>query len=335
MRPEKPGLSSNRHNNRQECESSVGDSGLSRTIRDFAQLAAKTDTPVLLYGETGCGKNHLARHVHDLSARAHKPFVHVNCASIPASLFEREMFGHNRGAYTGAHESSPGFFEEANRGTLFLDELGELPLELQPKLLAVLDHGTIRRLGSTREISVRFRLLTATNRDLYAMVGSKQFRADLFYRCAVLEFRIPPLRKRCDELYDLTTQLLRRISLQEPPGVDDRVYEIFRNYSWPGNIRELDNALRHAAVQANGETIMPRHLPARLQCYATGPRWHEAGNDGATTRARYSAPANPGEEIALITEALRAENYNRTRAARRLGMARGTLWAKIHRYGIT
>lgn len=307
---------------------------LPEPLRRFALLTAATDIPVLLYGETGCGKSDLARRIHELGPRSTRPFVHVNCASIPAALFEREMFGHVRGAFTDAKESRPGFFEEANGGTLLLDELGELPMDLQPKLLAVLDEGIIRRLGSTRAIRVHVRIIAATNRDLFAMIRRNEFRADLFYRCAVLEYRIPPLRQRRDELPGLAQQLLDRVGTGAPPCLADETLHIFQRYAWPGNIRELDNALMHATARAGGGTIRPKHLPQRLRQNVQAA----AGVDGEPLESgrpgRYTAPRDPGEEVALIREALREEGFNRTRAARRLGMARATLWTKLHRYGI-
>lgn len=232
-------------------------------IRTFAALAAETHGGVLLDGETGSGKTHLARLIHQLSPRAGKPFVEINCASIPENLFEREMFGHVRGAFTDAKESRAGIFETAHGGTLFLDEIGELPLPVQPKLLCALEEGLIRRLGSVRPIATDVRIITATNRNLHEMIEQKQFRQDLYYRINVMEHHVPPLRDRRGDLPTLIRHLLTRNAPHgsHPPALSAEALEILRFYRWPGNIRELDNALRQAVVYSRGSTIEPQHLP--------------------------------------------------------------------------
>ena len=297
---------------------------------EFAERVARVDHPVLLTGETGSGKGHLAGIIHRMSPRGRHPFVQVNCGAIPEALFEREMFGNARGAFTDAKEAQPGLFETAHRGTLFLDELAELPLRLQAKLLAVLDTGRVRRLGATRETPVDVRIIAATNRNLAELVAEGAFREDLFYRCAVLRLRLSPLRERPDDLPVLLRHLLRRLTPpgQTPPAMDREAMERLRTYRWPGNIRELENVLRHAMAYSADAQIGVRHLPPELR------NGDPASGHLARKPSRYRAPEHPREERAMIEEALRAEGGNRTRAARRLGMSRSTFWIKLQRYGL-
>jgi two-component system response regulator HydG len=287
----------------------------------FVRVAAATTHPVLLIGETGSGKSHLARHIHDTGGRAGKPFVHVNCAAIPDALFEREMFGHVRGAYTDAKDTQPGFFESANGGTLLLDELGELPLHVQPKLLTILESGVVRRLGSSREHAVDVRIISASNRDLWGMLSRQAFRPDLFFRCAVLQFEVPPLRARKSDFGLLVARTLARVATDGPVRVSDEALEQLRAYPWPGNLRELENALRHGSAFCDGGEVGPEHLPDHIRAHAPGT-------------PRYVAPCDADDERRRIRDALEAELGNRTRAARRLGMSRATLWTKLQRYGL-
>lgn len=303
---------------------------LSREAAQFARLAAGSPLPVLLHGETGSGKTCLARHIHEFGSGAGHPFVHVNCAAIPDGLFEREMFGHVRGAFTDARESRPGLIEEAGGGTLFLDEIGELPLGVQPKLLRVLESGTIRRLGSTCEVPVRFRLIAATNRNLEQMVRDQRFREDLFYRCAVLECRVAPLRERRRDLSALVEYFLARAPEAQPPEVAAEALELLCAYAWPGNIRELENCLSQALVYASGARIEQEHLPERVRRAPRGATSATLARGGQS----YVAPDDAVQEAQMIRDALHAEGGNKTRAAQRLGMSRATLWIKLQRYGI-
>ncbi|MDP9349350.1 MAG: sigma 54-interacting transcriptional regulator [Gemmatimonadota bacterium] len=300
---------------------------------DFAALAARTCYPVLIAGETGSGKTHLARLIHQLSTRSKGPFVRVNCASIPDSLFETEMFGCVRGAFTDARESREGMFEAAHRGTLFLDEIGEMPLHLQSKLLTALEEGAIRRVGATRQTPLDVRIIVASNRDLHRMVEEKTFREDLFYRCAVLEYRVPPLRERLRDLPVLVEHLLERITEGFPrPEIGNEALDVMRAYAWPGNIRELENVLRQAAAYAHTRVIDSEHLPERVRTRAIRG---EATREDEPRRARYSAPTDAEDERAAISTALREEAGNKTRAARRLGMSRSALWIKMQRHAIS
>jgi transcriptional regulator with PAS, ATPase and Fis domain len=298
----------------------------------FAVLAAKHSHPVLIVGETGSGKTHLARIIHESGPRAGEPFVRVNCAAVPESLFERELFGHVRGAFTGAQESSAGFLEAAHRGTLFLDEIGELPLPLQAKLLTVMDDAAFRRLGSTREIPMDLRVIVATNRDLPAMVRAGGYRQDLYYRCSAFQHRVPPLRDRMHNFDELVDELLARNTPTGAPPVraNHRVLARLRAHDWPGNVRELENVLRYALVTADEGAMEAHHLPDPLSTSVT-----TAGApacDGAAAASRYQAPPSEGEEVELIRRALGLEGGNRTRAARRLGMSRSALWMKLRIY---
>jgi DNA-binding NtrC family response regulator len=299
----------------------------------FAAIAARTEYPVLLLGETGVGKTYLARLIHRSSARVAQPFLDINCAAVPAALFEREMFGHVRGAFTDAKDSQPGFVEAADRGTLFLDEISELPIAMQPKLLTVLEERRSRRLGSPHERQVDIRLIAATNRDLQGMVGRHEFREDLFHRCAVLEHRVPALRERPDDLRAVIAWLLARLvgPNAELPMVTPEAEEVLYAYTWPGNIRELDNALRHALAYTLNRYVDRRHLPERVRGSLRAP---SPGSCTARAADRYAAPSDPRAEVETIVAALREAGGNRTRAARRLGMSRSTLWAKLGRYPI-
>lgn len=289
---------------------------------ELARLAGESDCPVLLSGETGSGKTQIARLIHESSGRARHPFVRVNCGSIPGTLFEREMFGHVRGAFTDAREAAPGYLEAANRGTLFLDEVGELPTSVQSKLLMVLDEGAFRRLGSVHETVVDARIITATNRNLPAMVAAGTFREDLFYRISVIQYRVPPLREDPARIAALVRLLLsRHAGTGPPPEVSGEAMRLIRSFPWPGNVRQLENALRSALVFARAGVIGPEHLP------------EEVRSAGDTAAPRYAAAESPVHEEAQIREALAAEGGNKTRASRRLGMARSTLWAKLQRYG--
>lgn len=297
-------------------------------IFPFAERAARSGEPVLISGETGSGKTHLALLLHRMSRRADGPFVRVNCGAIPESLFEREMFGHMRGAFTDARESRAGLFEAAQDGTLFLDEVGELPLHVQCKLLAALEEKSIRRLGAVHDIRVDVRVIAATNADLREMMQRKQFREDLFHRLAVLRFHTPPLRERTHEFPALLETLLKRRADGEPaPCVSPEALRAIRIYRWPGNLRELDNALRHAATFADDGVIRPEHLPEEVLRGA-------ARGDAGMNSGRYRAPASRIEEKETIVSALRETGGNRTHAARRLGMSRSALWIKMQRYGL-
>ena len=236
----------------------VGDSDSMRYVMARAEQVAETDATVLLLGETGTGKELIARAIHRRSRRRDRPFVVVNCAALPATIIESELFGRERGAFTGAHTTQIGRFELANHGTIFLDEIGELPLELQPKLLRVLESGQIERLGSPHTVDVDMRLIAATNRDLLEEVRQGRFRADLYYRLNVFPVTLPALRERRDDIPMLVRHLLsrlgrvlqKRIDVIPPPAM-----RALESYDWPGNVRELENVLQRAMILSAGGVL--------------------------------------------------------------------------------
>lgn len=284
------------------------------SLERLIDLAANNDdVPVLIVGETGTGKGYLARKIHDRSARAAQPFVEVNGASLSATFLESELFGHERGAFTDAKAAKRGLLEVAARGTLFLDEVGELAPEVQPKLLKVLEDRTFRRLGGTAELRSDARVIAATNQPLAELAQSGRFRADLYYRLQVLTLSLPSLRERRGELSTLATAFLPRGA-----RLSDRARSAIEQYAWPGNVRELKNTLWRAALLAEGAPIEARHLGfprSSLSTTASGPTTLE----NAQRRA--------------ILEALRATSGNKVHAAKLLGIARSTLLEKLKRLG--
>jgi two-component system response regulator HydG len=291
---------------------------LARTFADLVELAARhPDAPVLLQGETGTGKGYVARQIHDRSARKDAPFVEINCASLTSTFFESELFGHERGAFTDARTAKRGLLEVAGTGTVFLDEVAEMPLEVQPKLLKVIEEHAFRRLGGTTSLRSSARLIVATNEPLAEAVERKRFRADLYYRLQVLTIVLPPLRERRDEIPALARALLPRGAT-----LGAAAEAALMAYAWPGNIRELRNTLWRASILAEGRTIEPGHLG--LQPAAS------AATGGATTPNAVLSLAEA--ERRAIASALAAADGNRTRAAVLLGIARSTLLEKLKRY---
>lgn len=290
--------------------SPAGDSS-GPSLERLIDLAARNDdVPVLIVGETGTGKGFIAHRIHERSARAPLPFVEVNGASLSATFLESELFGHERGAFTDAKQAKRGLFEVASRGTLFLDEVGEIATEVQPKLLKVLEDRTFRRLGGTAELRSNARVLAATNQPLAERVADGRFRADLFYRLQVLTLALLPLRERRDELGALAATMLPRGARLSPPA--QRAIE---RYEWPGNLRELKHTLWRAALLADGAVIEPRHLSL--------PHISPAVPAGPLTLAE--------AERRTILAALRSTGGNKVRAAQVLGIARSTLLEKLRR----
>jgi DNA-binding NtrC family response regulator len=283
-----------------------------------AAVIAPSDSRVLLTGESGVGKEVIADLIHAWSPRANGPLVKINCAAIPENLLESELFGHEKGSFTGAVQQRIGRFEEANGGTILLDEIGELPLPLQAKLLRVIHDGTFRRIGSARDIQTDARVLAATNRDLEAQIVAGKFREDLFYRLNVIEIHIPPLRERVEDVLPLATHFIGQFSRQKP-RFSASVVSTLTNYRWPGNVRELRNAMERAALLSRGEIVLPEHLPARIAASAA-----TAPSAGEASRL---------EEIErdAILKALRKHNYNRTETAKELAISRRALTYKLLR----
>ncbi len=239
----------------------IGSSEKFQAVLDDVRVVARADCSVLLQGETGTGKEVIAHAIHDSSPRQTGPFVSLNCAAIPATLLESELFGHEKGAFTGAIVQTTGRFQAAHGGTLFLDEIGDLPLELQPKLLRVLQDQQYERLGSTRTLHADVRIVAATNQDLSQMVEQKTFRADLYYRLSVFPISLPPLRERREDIPSLVHYFMRKFSRQMGKSIDqvpESVMEILRAHHWPGNIRELQNFIERSSIVTEGRVLSPR-----------------------------------------------------------------------------
>jgi transcriptional regulator with PAS, ATPase and Fis domain len=287
------------------------------------RTVAPSEAPVLLQGESGTGKTLLAREIHAHSRRAHCPFVEVNCASIPASLIESELFGHVKGAFTGASQARMGRFRSAHRGTLFLDEIDELPLELQPKLLRVLQNGQLEAVGSDRTTAVDVRLITASNQPLRPLVDHGLFRADLYYRIAVIPLLIPPLRERPSDVKLLADHFLAEFAQRhggQALRFGDQALHQLLDHPWPGNVRELNNAVEHGAICARHGVIEPEDLPFDIRSAMAAPTG--AGDEHESIQRR------------AIDEAMRQAQGNRTLAARLLGVDRSTLWRRMRRLGM-
>lgn len=298
-----------------------------RTIFSILERVSETDATIILEGETGTGKELLARAIHANSHRAQKPFVVIDCSSVAQNLIESELFGHEKGAFTGAANTREGVFEQANEGTVFLDEIGELALDLQPKLLRILETREVKRVGGNRSTSVNVRMIAATNRDLSLEVKHGRFREDLFYRLSVLRLKIPPLRKRKEDITRITFHLLKIISkeygMAEIPTVDEETFEILKSYNWPGNVRELRNMLSRSLAMGNRDVIQPKGLMI--------PSVSSSCEKKMDSMAGMSL-----EEIEknAIIQTLNASKGNKTQTAKDLGIAYSTLYEKIKKYGI-
>lgn len=289
------------------------------------ETVAPTSSAVLINGETGTGKELIARAIHDLSPRQDQPIVKLNCAAIPTGLLESELFGHERGAYTGAVASTIGRLQLAHGGTLFLDEIGDLPLEVQPKLLRVLQEQEFERLGSTRTIQVNVRIIAATNQDLATMVRDKQFRADLYYRLNVFPIKLPPLRERRDDITLLAQHFVDKFAAEMNKQIDsipDEVNEVLKMHDWPGNVRELQNFIERAVIMTQGGALRPPL--EELQALASA-------NTPTTVCTLAEAERN------YILDALRQSRWivgGHTGAAARLGLSRTTLIYRMKKHGI-
>jgi DNA-binding NtrC family response regulator len=311
----------------------LGSSPAATQVAKLLPKLAASDACVLLLGESGTGKSFAGRLIHEMSPRAREPFRVINCAAIPEALLESELFGHERGAFTGAVASRTGVFEAAGRGTVLLDEIGELPLTSQAKLLRVLEEKRFERIGSNRPLTLAARVLAATNRDLEAMAQAGRFRSDLFFRISVVQVRIPALRERGDDVALLARQILSDLAAATGRRVQDLspgALAAIRAYPWPGNVRELRNAIEHALVLGDGPTIEACDLPDAVR--AAGARPDEAEGAAALNNDSnlIKLPANlEWLEGRAIEAALRATGGNRTRAAALLGINRVTLYKKL------
>jgi len=288
-------------------------------IAKTIETVKDSDSSVLIQGETGTGKEVVACNLHYFSKRFNKPFVALNCAAIPRELLESELFGYEKGAFTGALQSRMGKFEEASEGTMFLDEIGELELSVQAKLLRVLQEREIERLGTNKKFKVSFRLVSSTNRDLKREVEQGRFREDLYYRLNVVKIDVPPLRERSQDIPLLANEFLNEFSLREnkPFSFTDEVMNIFIRHDWPGNVRQLRNVIERAVVLAACERITVQELPDEFQCHRP-----------VTTPFCAIQPLKDLEHQAIV-EALHAFNGNKSKAARNLGISRKTFYKRL------
>ncbi len=305
----------------------IGKSPAMQKVFDMVPAVAQCDTTVLIEGATGTGKDLLAKIFHSTGHRKDKPLVKINCAAIPETLIESEIFGYVKGAFTGADRDKPGRFGEADGGTLYLDEIGDLPLGLQAKLLRVLEDKEFYPLGSRHTRKVDVRIISATNRGLEKLIQERLFREDLFYRLNVVRLELPALRERRDDLPLLIRHVLRKLCAARGvnlPVISQGAFQILLNYSYPGNVRELENILEHALILGREGSIEFEHLPAYVR--HPGP--------AESKKPDNSAGRPLPEEARRIQEALRRHNGQRGKTARSLGMDRSTLWRKMKRYGI-
>ena len=300
----------------------IARSPLMVTVFRDASLIAPSDTRVLITGESGVGKEVLADVIREWSARSAGPLVKVNCAAIPETLLEAELFGHEKGAFTGAHAQRIGRFEEANDGTIFLDEVAEMSPQLQAKLLRVTQNGTFQRVGSNREIRTNARILAASNKILEDEVKNGRFREDLFYRLNVVELNIPPLRERREDILPLAGHFITEFA-KGRARFSDTVAACLEQYSWPGNVRELRNAMERAVLLARSELILPTHLPTKVR---------EAAQQSGATQTPVDAQQLNEIEREAILQALRKHDFNRTETARALGISRRALIYKLQRF---
>ena len=321
----------------------IGKSPIMQTVFDVIQKAAQSEAPVIIYGESGTGKDLVARVIHQLGNRKDGPFVQFNCAALNESLLESELFGHIRGAFTGAYRHRKGRFESANGGDIFLDEIGDIPLSIQVKLLRVLETKKFEHVGDDRPISVDVRIITATNKNLEELIERKQFRDDLFFRINVFPVHLPPLRKRSEDIPLLVNTFIRRLRSRTRKNISrltPAAMGRFMEYHWPGNVRELKSALEFAFVLAEGDVIDIDQLPPKLIESVPMASMHDRMLRNprnldmiGRTQVSISKPGGATEKKALI-EALKITNGNQSQAARILGINRVTVWNRMKKYGI-
>jgi two-component system, NtrC family, response regulator HydG len=304
----------------------IGSSPTMQQVYDLMTNAAQSDAPVIIYGESGTGKELVAKAIHKLSTRMDKPYIKVNCAALTESLLESELFGHVKGAYTGAYRDRLGRFETANGGSIFLDEIGDLPLSTQVKLLRVLEEKTIERVGDIATIAVDTRVISATNRDLAELVQSHAFREDFYFRINVIPIHLPPLRDRGEDIHLLAEFFFRKIRRKNGKkikSIGNRTMDLLMQYTWPGNVRELKSAFEYACVTCNESLIRPNHLPPAIVS--------QKPKDAAPRKKRFNR--EDIKKIELI-EALTETGGNQSKAAELLGITRVTVWNRMRRYGI-
>jgi len=304
----------------------IGISASMRQVYDLIENAAQSDAPVIIYGDSGTGKELVSKAIHDIGERSQKPFVKVNCASLTESLLESELFGHVRGAYTGAYKDRFGRFESAHEGDIFLDEIGDLPMSTQVKLLRVLEDKTIERVGDSTPIPVDVRIISATNKNLTQLVDQGLFRKDFYFRINVIPIHLPLLRERVEDIPFLAEAFFRKMKLKsgkDIQGISKDAMETLMRYAWPGNVRELKSAFEYAFVTCQNAMIQPAHFPSTLS--QTGKR----------SRAAKPASINMQEiEKRELIEALETAGGNKSKAAKFLGVSRVTVWNRMKRFNV-
>jgi len=320
----------------------VGDSAAMDGIRHLINTVAPTDATVMILGETGTGKELIARNLHDRSLRVGGPFIPVNCGALPENLVESELFGHRKGAFTGADNNRKGLFEVANGGTLFLDEVGELDKSLQVKLLRFLESGEIRRVGENDPFRVDVRVLCATNRDLREMVSNETFREDLFFRLNTFEIHLPALRDRREDIPNLARHMLKRYAPKKSPeALTPEFLDALRGHEWPGNVRELANAIERAAILSGAGPLLPEYLPSsnasrRPVAASSASGGMQAGGNSSALAGPHFSMSQDGNlslrdiEMKYIQIVLEKHNGNKPAASRELGISLKTLYNKIN-----
>jgi len=305
----------------------VGVSASMQQVFDMIRNAATSHAPVIIYGESGTGKELVSRAIHNLGPRKDNPFIKVNCAALTESLLESELFGHVRGAYTGAYKDRIGRFEKANKGDIFLDEIGDLPISTQTKLLRVLEEKVIERVGSSSPIRTDVRIISATNQDLMKLVDRGVYRKDFYFRINVIPIFLPPLRQRVDDIPLLAESFLKKMILKEEKpikAISKETIDVLMHHSWPGNVRELKGAFEYAFVTCHEEVIKPHHLPETI---------HKPQRRPAPASRKNSFNMQEIEKRELL-EALEKTEGNQSKAAEILGVSRVTVWNRMKRYGI-
>ncbi len=308
-------------------EGIIGKSAVMQQVFDLIGNAADSEAPVAIYGESGTGKELAAAAIHRLGGRSEGPFVKVNCAALNESLLESELFGHVKGAFTGADRNRKGRFEAANGGDIFLDEIGDIPLSTQVKLLRVLQEKEIEKVGDHKPLTIDVRIITATNKDLKMLMEEGRFREDLYYRVGVIPIYLPPLRERREDIPLLVDAFINRIRLRSRKniaGTEEEALELLVNYDWPGNIRELINAIEYAFVLCPGDEIKKNNFPPSI----SGKRRYSSGQ-----RPKKDRRVNSEQKEAIL-EALKKTNGNKTEAAKILGISRVTLWKRLKEHEI-
>lgn len=301
-----------------------------REIFDILSDIAESDSTVLIYGESGTGKELFARAIHNLSRRKKFPFVAINCGALPDNLLESELFGYKKGAFTDARKDKPGRFAIADGGTIFLDEIGDLPLFLQSKLLRVLQEKEYEPLGATSSVKANVRIIAATNKNLQEMIIREKFREDLFYRLNIVKLELPPLRRRKEDVPLLVEHFIKKLNLRKGkniPGISDGALQLLMTYDFPGNIRELENLLEHAFVMCRSGEIRSEHLPAEFRNAVSLPK---TCVDDISLRVRFKE-----SEAEIIRDVLKRNHGHRGRTAGELGIDSSTLWRKMKKLGIT